>query len=209
MESPRGTCCAECTRMAKDSVNIARFESGVIPLLRPLYLRAVRMTSSSNDAEDLSQETLLKAYASRHSFNPETNLMAWMHRIMVNTRIDDQRKTRRRPTQHPTEEMTDRQLVASAARWQAALVSAEDRVLEKLPDPRIKAAMLRLPEKYRNAVYFADVAGFSYREIAAIMGIQRGTVGSRLKRGRRQLRHLLTTLPTGDRDSQTVFTQLS
>jgi RNA polymerase sigma-70 factor (ECF subfamily) len=74
-------------------------------------------------------------------------------------------------------------------------------VLEKLPDPRIKAALLRLPEKYREAVYFADVAGFSYKEIAAIMGIRQGTVGSRLKRGRRQLRHLLTTLPTEHRDN--------
>jgi RNA polymerase sigma factor (sigma-70 family) len=181
-------------------VNTARFESSFIPLLGPLYLQAVRMTSSLTDAEDLLQETVLKAYASRHSFNPQTILTAWMRRIMANALIDDYRKAKRRPTQHPTEDITDRQLVASAARWQGPLLSAEDRVLEKLPDPHIKAAMLRLPEKYRNTVYFADVAGFSYREIAAIMGIQPGTVGSRLKRGRRQLRHLLTTLPTEDRD---------
>jgi RNA polymerase sigma-70 factor (TIGR02947 family) len=185
--------------MTKDLVNNARFESDLIPLLRPLYLQAVRMTSSPTDAEDLLQETVLKAYANMHSFNPGTNLTAWMHRIMANTLIDDYRKTKRRPTQQPTEEVTDRQLVASAARWQGALLSAEDRVLEKLPDARIQAAMLRLPEKYRNTVYFADVAGFSYREIAAIMGIRQGTVGSRLKRGRRQLRHLLATLPTGHR----------
>jgi RNA polymerase sigma-70 factor (ECF subfamily) len=182
-------------------VNTARFESTVIPLLRPSYLRAVRMTSSLTDAEDLLQETVLKAYAGRHSFNPETNLTAWMHRIMANTLIDDYRKAKRRPMQHPREDIADRQLVASAARWQGPLLSAEDQVLEKLPDPHIKTAMLRLPEKYREAVYFADVAGFSYREIAAIMGIRQGTVGSRLKRGRRQLRHLLTTLPTEHRDN--------
>ena len=190
----------ECTRVTDNSANTARFESGVIPLLRPLYLQALRMTSNPTDAEDLLQETVLKAYASSHSFKPETNLTAWMHRIMTNTLIDDYRKTKRRPIQHPTEQITDRQVAASAARWQGPLLSAEDRVLERLPDPHIKAAMLRLPEKYRNTVYFADIAGFSYREIAAIMGIQQGTVGSRLKRGRQQLRHLLTTLPTEDRD---------
>jgi RNA polymerase sigma-70 factor (ECF subfamily) len=186
--------------MTDDSANAARLESGVIPLLRPLYLRALRMTSSPTDAEDLLQETVLKAYASSHLFKPETNLTAWMHRIMTNTLIDDYRKTKRRPTQHPTEEISDRQVAASAARWQGPLLSAEDRVLERLPDPEIKAAMLRLPEKYRNTVYFADIAGFSYREIATIMGIQPGTVGSRLLRGRQQLRRLLTTLPTEDRD---------
>jgi RNA polymerase sigma factor (sigma-70 family) len=104
--------------VTNDCVNTARFESTVIPLLRPLYLRAVRMTSSLTDAEDLLQETVLKAYASRHSFNPETNLTAWMHRIMANTLIDDYRKAKRRPMQHPREDITDRQLVASAARWQ-------------------------------------------------------------------------------------------
>jgi RNA polymerase sigma factor (sigma-70 family) len=183
-------------------VNTARFESGLIPLLRPLYVQAVRMTSTPTDAEDLLQETVLRAYANRHSFKPDTNLGAWMQRIMTNTLIDDYRKTKRRPIQRPTEEITDRALVASAARWQPALLSAEDRALEKLPDPHIKAAMLCLPEKYRNAVYFADIAGFSYREIATIMGIRQGTVGSRLKRGRQQLRHLLTALPTEDRDNQ-------
>jgi RNA polymerase sigma-70 factor, ECF subfamily len=184
--------------VTNDSVNPARFESSVIPLLRPLYLHAVRMTSSPTDAEDLLQETMLKAYASRHSFNPGTNFNAWLHRIMANTLIDDCRKAKRRPIQQPTDDITDRQLVASAARWQGPLQSAEDRVLEKLPDPYIKAAMLRLPEKYRNTVYLADVVGLSYREIATITGIRPETVGSRLKRGRRQLRHLLTTLPTQD-----------
>lgn len=196
-----GSIGGEYTSVTYDCVNTARFESTVIPLLRPSYLRAVRMTSSLTDAEDLLQETVLKAYAGRHSFNPETNLTAWMHRIMANTLIDDYRKAKRRPMQHPREDIADRQLVASAARWQGPLLSAEDQVLEKLPDPHIKTAMLRLPEKYREAVYFADVAGFSYREIAAIMGIRQGTVGSRLKRGRRQLRHLLTTLPTEHRDN--------
>ena len=165
-------------------------------------MQAVRMTSSPTDAEDLLQETVLRAYANRHSFVLETNLGAWMRRIMTNTLIDDYRKTKRRPVQRPIEEITDRALVASAARWQPALLSAEDRALDNLPDPHIKAAMLCLPEKYRNAVYFADIAGFSYREIATIMGIRQGTVASRLKRGRQQLRHLLTILATEDRDNQ-------
>jgi RNA polymerase sigma-70 factor, ECF subfamily len=195
LESHRGPILSERSSVTDDLVNDSQFESDVIPLLRPLYLRAIRMTGSQTDAEDLLQETVLRAYACMHSFTPGTNLKAWMHRIMTSIFIDNYRKSRRRPTQDLSGEITDRQLVASAARWQTALPSAEDRALEKLPDPRIQAAMLCLPEKYRVAVYFADVAGLPYREIACILGIQLGTVRSRLKRGRCQLRRLLTPPP--------------
>jgi RNA polymerase sigma-70 factor (ECF subfamily) len=143
------------------------------------------------DAEDLFQETLLKAYAGRHSFQPETNLKAWLFRIMTNTYINSYRTKRRRPMQYPTDQFTDRQLAASAAHGSTGLWSAEDQALATLPDPQIKAAMQALPEQFRIAVYFADVVGFSYKEIAAIMQTEQGTVSSRISRGREQLRNLL------------------
>ena len=126
------------------------------------------------DAEDLLQETLLKAYAGRHSFQPGTNLTAWLFRIMTNTHISSYRTKKRQPAQHPTDHITERQLAASAGHRPAGLWSAEDHALATLPDPQIRAAMQALPEQFRIAVYFADVAGFSYKEIAAITGTQRG-----------------------------------
>jgi RNA polymerase sigma-70 factor (ECF subfamily) len=151
------------------------------------------MTSNRLDAEDLVQETLLNAYAGRRAFEPGTNLTAWLRRIMTNTYINSYRRQKRRPAQHPTGEITDRQLAASGPRTPGGLRSAEDRALEMLPDPNLKAAMMVLPEQFRIAVYFADIAGYSYKEIAAMTGTRQGTVSSRLNRGRKQLRDLLST----------------
>lgn len=137
------------------------------------------------------QETLLNAYAGLRAFEPGTNLNAWLRRIMTNTYINTYRRQKRRPTQHPTGEITDRQLVAGAPREPGGLRSAEDQALEMLPNPNLKAAMMGLPEQFRMAVYFADIAGYSYKEIAAMTGTQQGTVSSRINRGRKQLRDLL------------------
>jgi len=185
---------AECTKVPDGSPS-AQFESAVIPLLEPLYRQALRMTSNRVDAEDLVQETVLNAYAGLRAFEPGTNLNAWLRRIMINTHISSYRRQKRRPTQHPTDEITDRQLVASAPRTSRGLLSAEDEALEMLPDPYLKAAMMALPEQFRIAVYFADIAGYSYKEIAAMTDTQQGTVGSRLNRGRKQLRDLLSQSP--------------
>ena len=185
----------ECASLTEDPTSAAHFERDVIPLLEPLRRRAIHMTSTIADAEDLLQETLLKAYAGRRSFQPETNLKAWLFRIMTNTYINGYRTKKRQPAQYPTDHITDRQLAASAARA-AGLWSAEDQALATLPDPQIKAAMQALPEQFRIAVYFADVAGFSYKEIAAIMETEQGTVSSRINRGREQLRRLLIDSPS-------------
>ena len=186
---------AEGASLTEDPSSAAHFERDVIPLLEPLRRRAIRMTYAPADAEDLLQETVLKAYAGRHSFQPGTNLKAWLLRIMTNTYISSYRTNKRRPVQYPTDQITDQQLVASAAHRPAGLWSAEDQALATLPDPQIKAAMQALPEQFRIAVYFADVEGLSYKEIAAIMDTQRGTVSSRINRGREQLRRLLTDSP--------------
>lgn len=175
----------------------AQFESAIIPLLEPLYRQALRLTSNRVDAEDLVQETVLNAYAGLWAFEPGTNFKAWLRRIMTNTYISSYRKQKRRPAQHPTGEITDRQLVDSAPRTAGSLRSAEDQVLEMLPDPYLKAAMMFLPEQFRVAVYFADIAGYSYKEIAAMTDTRQGTVSSRLNRGRKQLRDLLSDSQVG------------
>jgi RNA polymerase sigma-70 factor (TIGR02947 family) len=186
----------ECAK-APDARPSAQFESAVIPLLKPLYRQAFRMTSNRADAEDLVQETVLNAYAGLKAFAPGTNLNAWLRRIMTNTYINGYRRQRRRPAQHPTAEISDRYLVASGPRMPGGLRSAEDQALEMLPDPYLRAAMMALPEQFRLVVYFADIAGYSYKEIAAMTGTHQGTVGSRLNRGRKQLRDLLLDPPPG------------
>lgn len=172
----------------------ARFQRDAIPLLVPLYRRALRMTHHRPDAEDLLQDTLLSAYASFRSFRHGTNLNAWLHRILTNTYINGYRKRQRQPGQYPSEQITDQQLAASADHSSSGLRSAEDEAMEMLPDITIKAAMQALPEQFRMSVYYADVEGFRYHEIAKIMDTSTGTVRSRVHRGRLQLRHLLADI---------------
>jgi RNA polymerase sigma-70 factor, ECF subfamily len=169
----------------------ARFEHDAIPLHALLYRLALRMTHNRPDAEDLLQEAMVHAYAGFHLFRQGTNLSAWLHRILTNIYINSYRRKQRQPVQYPTEKITDQQLAANAEHSSRGLRLAEDEALEKLPDAGIKAAMQALPEEFRMVVYYADVEGFHYKEIAEIMDNQRGTVTSWLHRGRRQLRNLL------------------
>jgi RNA polymerase sigma-70 factor, ECF subfamily len=170
----------------------ARFEHEAVPLRDILYRHAFRLSRNHADAEDLVQETMTKAYASFHAFRRDTNMHAWLLRILINSYISDYRKKRRQPAQYSTEEVTEQRLMDTYRRSApAGLRSAEDQALDSLPDNDIKSAMQALPQQFRDVVYYADVEGLRYREIAAIMNTSTGTVASQLHRGRRQLRRLL------------------
>jgi RNA polymerase sigma-70 factor (ECF subfamily) len=171
-----------------------RFDRDVVPLIPVLYQKALRVTRNPADAEDLVQDTLVKAFSAFHTFRPDTNLGGWLHRILINTFINAYRKKQRRPVQHSTEEVTDQQLAVAARHSPTGLRSAEDQALEALPDNDIHRAMRALPEQFRTAVYYADIEGFQFREIADLTNAPVGTVTSRLYRGRRHLRRLLAEL---------------
>ena len=141
---------------ATDEELSLRFERDVTPLLPRLYNQALRMTNNHADAEDLLQETMFKAYRAFRTFREDTNVSAWLYRIMTNTYINSYRARQRRPAQYPIEQFTDMQLAADAQQFPTGQRSAEDQVLEILPDDDIKSAMQALPDQFRTAIFYAD-----------------------------------------------------
>lgn len=181
----------ECEPQTADPSGAADFVEAILPCIDQIERGARRLTPNKYDAEDLVQETLLKAYSGFHTFRQGSNVRAWLFRIMYNTWVSRYRARQRGPNEQLCEDFTDGQLSAEAGHTAAGLRSAEVEALEALRDDEIADALAAIPAANRMVVYYADVEGYQYREIASLMGTPVGTVMSRLNRGRRRLRELL------------------
>ncbi len=158
-----------------------------------LYTAAMRMTGNVSDAEDLVQEAILRAYRGFHTFQEDTNLRAWLFRILTNTYISNYRSAKRHPETTGMDDIEDLYLYKQLKRGGSLAHgrSAEEEVLDLFTDVEIKEAIEGLPESFRIAVLLSDVEGFSYAEIAEITGVPIGTVMSRIYRGRKAIQKVL------------------
>jgi RNA polymerase sigma-70 factor, ECF subfamily len=168
----------------------ARFEDEAIPYMKQMFPAALRLTRDRCDAEDLIQETFARAYLKFHQFTPDTNLRAWLHRIMFRTFYTACRKRRCRPAETLSGDLYDG--VDTRAGHVVPTRSAEAEALDNLGGSPVMRALRELPEVFKTVLYLADVEGYRYAEIAEIMGTPIGTVMSRIHRGRQMLRVRLT-----------------
>ena len=171
----------------------AKFTEMTMEHMPSLYTAALRMTRNPADAEDLVQDTYLKAYRAFETFQEGTNLKAWLYRILTNTFINSYRAKKRRPEQTDIDDVENLYLYRRLGGLEGASSgrSAEEEVLDRFTESDIKEALESLPEQFRLAVLLGDVEGFSYKEIAEILDVPIGTVMSRLHRGRRALQKRL------------------
>jgi len=167
------------------------FETEALSFLDALYRTALRMTRSEADAEDLVQETYIKAFRFREQFTPGTNLKAWLFRILTNTFINSYRRRQAQPEMTELDDVSEFDLYRKMSDARATSSGdPESEFLERIVDTEVKDALGELPEKFRTVVLL-DVEGFSYKEIAEMVGVPIGTVMSRLHRGRRFLQRKL------------------
>jgi RNA polymerase sigma-70 factor (ECF subfamily) len=178
-------------RPTDDAALRERFERDVLPMLPNLYAAALRMTRNPSDAEDLVQDTYLRAFRGFSGFTEGTNLKAWLYRILTNSFINTYRKKQRQPQTVEGPDDLDEWYLFDKLGGRNVELSAETEVLDKIPDEAVKSALESLPENFRLPVLLADVEGFSYKEIAEIMDTPIGTVMSRLHRGRKALQRAL------------------
>jgi RNA polymerase sigma-70 factor, ECF subfamily len=178
---------AEIRDAAADIAHGGRFEREAVPMWDALFVYAMRLTQNVTDAEDLVQDTMVKAFARFDSFTEGTNLKAWLSRILVNSYINGYRRARRCP-----ERLVDLQHPATPARYSGSSHSAETEALQSVLEPSLEDALFQLPQQFQEVLFYADVQGHSYAEIAALMNTPLGTVTSRLHRSRRRLREALS-----------------
>ena len=172
-----------------------RFQEEALPLLDSLYAGALRMTRHPADAEDLVQETMLRAYRAFDRFEPGTNLKAWLFRILTNAYINVYRKRQREPQKISQDDIEDFDLYQELKDHDPQFsATPETIVLNNLVDSDITDAIDDLPEQFRLAVVLSDIEGFTYAEMAEIMDVPMGTVMSRLHRGRKALQKRLWDL---------------
>lgn len=172
-----------------------RFQLEALPLIDSLYGAALRMTRNPADAEDLVQDTMLRAYRAFDRFEAGTNLKAWLFRIMTNAYINTYRKKQREPQNVSADEIEDFDLYQELKNHDSQFGETPEKiVLDRLVDSDILEAIEDLPDQFRLAVVLSDIEGFSYAEMAEIMGVPMGTVMSRLHRGRKALQKRLWDL---------------
>lgn len=183
--------CSQTTTALRQELE-HRFAEEAMPYLDQLYGAAMKMTRKPQDAQDLVQETFMKAFAAFDTFAEGSNLKAWLYRIMTNTYINTYRKRQREPYLSAVDELEDWQLGGAESATSMSAKSAEAEAIDRTPSGVVTEALNALPEDFRLVVYLADVEGFSYQEIADIIERPIGTVMSRLHRGRARLRQALS-----------------
>jgi RNA polymerase sigma-70 factor (ECF subfamily) len=189
--SARAAAQAETHDQAEAAATRARFEDEALQHLDALYRTALRMTRNPSDAEDLVQDALVRAYRFYDRFEPGTNFRAWLFKILTNTYINNYRRKQGRPQESSLDDTEDFFLYNQLSGDDERVTDVEDTVLDQLGADSIQRAIDQLPPQFRTTVQLADVEGLSYAEIAEATGVAKGTVMSRLFRGRRQLQRAL------------------
>jgi RNA polymerase sigma-70 factor, ECF subfamily len=174
------------------SEKLRSFEQQALPLMPQLYGAALRWTRNPSDAEDLVQETFAKAFVAWGKFEQGTNLKAWLFRIMTNTHINLYNKRNKDQAKTALDDLEDWQIGGGESITSISTRSAEAEALDNLPSGVIKEALDQIPDEFRMVVYYAVVEGLPYAEIADVMGTPVGTVMSRLHRGKKLLKTLLS-----------------
>jgi RNA polymerase sigma-70 factor, ECF subfamily len=183
---------ADSSAQPEAAANRARFEEEALKHLDALYRTALRMTRNPSDAEDLVQDALVRAYRFYDRFEPGTNFRAWLFKILTNTYINSYRRKQGRPQESSLEDTEEFSLYNQLSDDAGERVTdVENTVLDQLGADAIQRAIDQLPPQFRTTVQLADVEGLSYAEIADATGVAKGTVMSRLFRGRRLLQRAL------------------
>jgi RNA polymerase sigma-70 factor, ECF subfamily len=179
----------EARRIATDARDRVRFEEEALQLADQVYRVARHLVGSREEAEDLMQETYARAFRAWRSFEPGTNLRAWLLRILTNLNIDRGRRRQRQPDTQPLEEGD--YFLYNRLEAEVGAPADEERVAARLSQDSIVSALSGVPHDFRDVLVLVDVGDFSYQEAAQILDIPVGTVMSRLHRGRRILKREL------------------